>query len=83
MPTVATFDGIKVQLFNDEHPPPHFHAVYAEYRASILIETLAIDHGHLPSPQLRKVVAWAASRKSALFAAWALCLADNNPGKIK
>ena len=82
MPTVATFDGIKIQLFNDEHPPPHFHAVYAEHRASLLIETLEIDEGHLPRPQLRKVVAWAEPRKAQLLAAWALCLADQNPGKI-
>lgn len=83
MPTVAMFDGSKIQMFNDEHPPPHFHAVYAEHRASILIATLEIVEGHLPRPQLRKAVDWAEPRRPALLAAWELSLADMNPGKIK
>ena len=82
MPTLARFDGIEIQMFNDEHPPPHFHVICAEHRASILIETMEIDEGRLPKPQLRKAVAWAEPRKSALLAAWALCIADKNPGRI-
>jgi len=57
MPTVAVIDGIKIQLYWDDHPPSHFHAEYGEYRASIEIETLKILRGYLPTPQYRKVVA--------------------------
>jgi hypothetical protein len=32
MATVAIVDGIKIQFYNEEHPPPHFHAEYAESR---------------------------------------------------
>jgi hypothetical protein len=42
MPTVAIVEGVKIQLFAQEHPPPHFHAVFAEYRAQIDIASLEI-----------------------------------------
>ncbi|MFL5006739.1 MAG: DUF4160 domain-containing protein [Microvirga sp.] len=29
---------MKIQFFPNEHPPPHFHVVYAEYRALIRID---------------------------------------------
>jgi Domain of unknown function (DUF4160) len=35
MPTVAIIDGIKINLYYDEHPPTHFHAEYAEHVAMI------------------------------------------------
>jgi Domain of unknown function (DUF4160) len=82
MPTVAIVDGVKIQFYNDEHPPPHFHAEHAEHRAMISIDTLEILQGHLPRAQYRKVAAWAEPRKSALLRAWALCQSDLNPGKI-
>ncbi len=29
MPTISTFYGILVQMFWNDHPPPHFHVRYA------------------------------------------------------
>jgi hypothetical protein len=29
VPTVAIIDGVKIDFYFDEHPPPHFHARYA------------------------------------------------------
>ena len=82
MPVVATFDGIKIQLYWDEHPPPHFHAEDAEYRAQIAIDTLRVLKGGLPTPPLRKVRAWAASRKRQLHLGFLQCLNDGLPSKI-
>jgi hypothetical protein len=83
MPTVAVIDGVKIQFYWDEHPPPHFHAEYAEYRAMIDIETLEVLEGAIPRPQHRRVVAWARSREAELLAAWTACQADLSPRKIK
>ena len=33
MPVVAIVDGVKIEFYPDEHPPPHFHARYAEFVA--------------------------------------------------
>jgi hypothetical protein len=82
MPTVAVVDGIKIQFYNDEHPPSHFRAEFAEHEAMIGIEDLEVLKGYLPRPQLRKVVAWAEPRKHLLHNAWVACQADLNPGKI-
>jgi hypothetical protein len=83
MPVVASFEGIKIQFYWDEHPPPHFHAEYAEYRAQIDIETLRVLRGGLPASQLRKVRAWAESRKRQLRQAWFQCLDDGLPSKVE
>ena len=82
MPVVPIVDGIKILFYNDDHPPAHFHAQYAEYDALIEIETLKIIAGSLPRPQYRKVLAWAQPRKAALNAAWVMSRSDQHPGKI-
>ena len=83
MPTVARFDGIKIQLFYDEHPPPHFHATFAEHSACFLITTLELSEGRLPRVQLRAVRAWARTRQNELTRAWEHCIADEHPGTIR
>jgi hypothetical protein len=83
MPVVAIVDGIKIQFYNDEHPPPHFHAQFAEHEAMIGIDAQNVLKGYLPRPQLRKVVAWARPRRALLLDAWFACQADRNPGKIR
>ena len=82
MPTVAIVDGVKIQFFAREHPPPHFHAVIAEHRAQIEIASLRILKGRLPPAKLRAVIAWAATRREALEQAWESALAKRKPEKI-
>jgi uncharacterized protein DUF4160 len=82
MPKVATIDGIKIQFYWDEHPPSHFHAEYAEYRAQIALDDLRIMRGYIPRPQYRKVVEWAKPRRAKLLMAWMQCRSDLNPEEI-
>ncbi len=42
MPTISTFYGIIIRMFFNEHAPPHFHAQYGEYKASINIQSLEL-----------------------------------------
>jgi hypothetical protein len=83
MPVVAIINGIKIEFYFDEHPPPHFHARYAEFVAQIDIEALEIIRGSLPRPQMQTIQQWAASRRQALRAAWDTCRAGENPGSIE
>ena len=48
MPTVKTIDKINIDVYSREHPPPHFHAKFAEFEELIEIETLETYAGHLP-----------------------------------
>jgi hypothetical protein len=35
MPTISGFYGILIRMFFNHHAPPHFHARYAEFEATI------------------------------------------------
>jgi hypothetical protein len=48
MPTISSFYGILIRMFFNDHAPPHFHAEYGEYKATIDIKTLSILSGTLP-----------------------------------
>jgi hypothetical protein len=37
MPVVSTFYGITVQMYYNDHPPPHFHAIYGEHELVVQI----------------------------------------------
>ncbi len=39
MPTLSVFYGIVIRMYDDDHTPPHFHAIYGEYEAKIAIDT--------------------------------------------
>jgi len=66
MPTIAYFYGIAIRMYLREHPPPHFHAIYAEHDATVDISTGNITSGWLPKTAARLVKEWTlASRRSA------------------
>lgn len=67
MSTVKTIDKIKIDIYSREHPPPHFHANYAEFEELIEIETLDTYAGKLPRAQRKKVADWAADNKQFLL----------------
>ena len=37
---ISRFLGIVIYMYFNEHSPPHFHAEYNEFKASIAINTL-------------------------------------------
>ena len=40
VPQISYFYGIVITIYYRDHDPPHFHAVYGEYQAQIVIATL-------------------------------------------
>lgn len=83
MPTVAIISDVKIQLYAQEHPPPHFHAVFAEYRAQIEIASLRVLKGSLPRAKLAAVISWARPRQMELRRAWDNVAAKRAPGRIE
>ena len=57
-------------MYLNDHPPPHFHAVYGEFEAQIVIETGAILNGFLPPIARRLVMEWAQKNRDALDRNW-------------
>jgi len=82
MPEVSRFYGIVIQIYYGDHPPPHFHAVYAGNVAKIAIETLQIIDGSLPKRALGLVLDWASAHQQELREAFARAAALQAPGKI-
>ena len=75
MPTISMFFG------PGEHPPPHFHAYYNEYKATINIHTCEIIEGDLPRKQVKLVLAWAELHQEELMADWRLVTNGEEPFK--
>lgn len=83
MPTISSFYGILIRMFYNDHAPPHFHARYGEFEATIEIENLTIIEGELPSRALRLVTEWASVHRVELMENWRLCRANSVPAKIE
>jgi len=67
LPTLKIIDSIKIDVYSREHPPPHFHAIYAEYEELIEIKTLTTYAGGLPKTQRNKIVQWAKDHQDYLM----------------
>lgn len=78
MPELSRFFGIIIRMYYDDHPPPHFHAVYGDAEAQIGIDPIAMLSGDLPRRAVSMVIEWAALHQTELFANWQL-LRDNQP----
>ena len=70
MPTIARFYGISIQMFWNDHNPPHFHARYGNARAAFRIDTREILFGELPPTATRLIETWALARKAELEQNW-------------
>jgi hypothetical protein len=84
MPTISMFFGIIIRIYfaPKEHQPPHFHAYYAEHKATVDIQTCEILEGELPKKQKKLVLAWAELHQEELIANWKLVMNGENPFKI-
>lgn len=70
MPTFFTISGVKIQLFFQDHAPPHFHTSIAEYKAIIKIATAEILEGELPRNKKKEILEWAIENKEVLMEIW-------------
>jgi len=81
MPTISAFYGILIQMFWQDHAPPHFHALYGEFEALIDIRTLEMIRGSLPRRAHALVRAWATLHRNELMEDWQLCVTRPTRGK--
>jgi hypothetical protein len=83
MPTISAFYGILIRMFFNDHPPPHFHALYGEFEATININTLEVIQGELPGRALNLVQEWAMIHREELLKDWRSCRENTPPTKIE
>lgn len=70
MPEISRFFGILIQMYFDDHSPPHFHAFYAGYRARVIIHPVGLLSGDLPPRVLALTVEWARIHQAELIENW-------------
>jgi len=63
MPNFDSFNGIKVNIYNGDHLPPHIHVLYGADEVLLEIETGIIYAGWLPAKQLKKAREWLTNNK--------------------
>jgi hypothetical protein len=83
MPKVCEFFGILINMYFDDHKPPHFHAIYGEYEALISIKNLKIIKGKLPPKIYNLVTKWVTQHQEELKRNWNKVINSKQPDKIK
>ena len=82
MPTISQFYGIVIRMFFGDHAPPHFHAIYGDFQATVHIDRLAVIEGELPRRALELVLDWAELHRGELLENWRLCRDKQPPRGI-
>ena len=83
MPEISRFLGISIRMYRDEHPPPHFHAIYNEFSAQMTIRPPALLQGRLPPRVLGYAIEWAVLHEAELMHCWDALQSDQPVGKIE
>jgi hypothetical protein len=69
-------------MFYSDHPPAHFHAIYAGEEVQVNIQTLEVMNGRIRRRALELVLEWAALHRDELGRAWELASHNQEPDKI-
>jgi Domain of unknown function (DUF4160) len=70
MPTVIIIDGIRIEIYTDDHPPPHFHVRHGGRRAKFDMATGNMIKGRLDKLSVRKVQRWMELNRDLLMQVW-------------
>jgi Domain of unknown function (DUF4160) len=67
---VQRLNGLKIEIYPNEHPPPHFHVKSPEVDATFAIEDCRLLSGFAPAQAKKKVRYWHQRSKHILVQVW-------------
>ena len=67
---VDSINGLKLEIYPNEHPPPHFHVKSATVNASFKIDDGELLHGKILRANYKKIQFWHKRSKSLLIEIW-------------
>lgn len=70
MPEICRFLGIVIAMYYTDHEPPHFHARYGQFQATIGIADGRLLAGELPPRVQGLIEEWRAIHRQELFDDW-------------
>jgi hypothetical protein len=82
MPEISRFFGIIIRMYFDDHPPPHFHAIYGKHESQIGINPICVLRGNLPHRAESMVIEWTALHQHELIQNWNRLQNDQPAQKI-
>ena len=62
--------NLRIEIYPNEHPPPHFHVRCSEFNVSIDILSGEIIKGELTKKSRKKIQYFQESQREKLIAAW-------------
>lgn len=72
MPEISRFFGIRIEMFYDDHDPPHFHARYEGQRAVFSLTGECMEGGLSSTKATRMIGEWAILYQYELNENWLL-----------
>lgn len=70
MPTIVKLGNLKIQIFADDHHPPHFHIVTPDHEVLVRLSDLEILAGSIDRRSLERALAWVRENRKVLNEAW-------------
>lgn len=69
---VERIDSLKIEIYSNEHPPPHFHVITPDSKASFRLDNCELIEGELPNKHIKKIKYWFKEKKAkdALILIW-------------
>ena len=67
---VERLNGLKIENYPNEHPPPHFHVKSPNLNASFCIENCKILEGRVETKDRKKIELWHQHAKPLLIERW-------------
>jgi hypothetical protein len=71
MPTIHRFGAVSVRMYADDHRPPHFDIVAADFQVLVRISDLTVVAGEARPAQIAEAIAWARAHRESLALKWA------------
>ena len=71
MPTIKRFCRCRIEMYFDDHPPPHFHVITCNDECiAVFIESLLIRTGAADPRDTAEAFAWARANRPELRLRW-------------
>ncbi len=67
---IQIIDEAKIEIYHEEHSPPHFHVLTKNENVSIAIESFKILNGRLKKSTLKKVKYFYDNNRDLLISFW-------------
>lgn len=67
---VESIDNLKIEIYHNEHPPPHFHVKCEKFNASLAVVDCTVLKGQIGGPDLKKILFWHNQNRELLIKVW-------------